>query len=364
MIAKSKVQKSLEKLFLILVAAVTLFTGNVYAQKERDVWSKEKANEWYATKGWLRGSNFIPSSAINQLEMWQAATFDPSTIDRELGYAQSIGFNAMRVFLHHVAWQEDPEGFKGRMKSYLEIADKHHIGTIFVIFDDCWSDVYKPGPQPAPKTGIHNSGWLRDPGTLYHTEPLLKDTLEKYVKDILSTFKNDKRILLWDVYNEPGNSNYGNQSLELLQKVFMWGRQVNPDQPFSAGLWNDKLNDLNKFQLKNNDVITYHNYGKEQEHAKVIDTLQPYGRPLICTEYMARTRGSMFANIMPLLKKTNVGAINWGLVAGKTNTMYAWDTPMPDGTEPKVWFHDIFRKDGIPYSEAEIKLIKSLTGKN
>jgi len=353
----------MKKIFLLAIATGFLVTGNIYAQQERSVWSKQQANEWYATKGWLRGSNFIPSSAINQLEMWQAGTFDASTIDRELGYAESIGFNAMRVFLHHVAWQEDREGFKKRMKTYLSIADKHHIKTIFVIFDDCWNDVYKAGPQPAPKIGVHNSGWLRDPGTLYHTEPLLKDTLEQYVKDILTTFNHDKRILLWDVYNEPGNSNYGNKSMDLLKNVFTWGREVNPDQPLSAGVWNDKLTDLNKFQLENDDVITYHNYGKEPEHAKVIDTLKPYGRPLICTEYMARTRGSLFFNIMPLLRKNNVGAINWGLVSGKTNTIYAWDAPMPDGREPKVWFHDIFRKDGTPYSEKEIKFIKSMTGK-
>ncbi len=211
---------------------------------------------------------------------------------------------------------------------------------------------------------MHNSGWIRDPGTLYYTEPALVETLEKYVKDIMTTFKHDQRILLWDVYNEPGNSHYGNKSLSLLQKVFTWGRQVNPDQPLSAGLWNSKLTDLNKFQLENDDVITYHNYDKEIEHKKTIDTLKKYGRPLICTEYMARTRGSMFKNIMPLLKENNVGAINWGLVSGKTNTIYAWDTPMPNGEEPKVWFHDIFRKDGTPYSEDEINFIKSLTGKN
>ena len=352
----------MKKVFLILLSVVLLTNRNVYAQKERAVWSKEKANAWYVKQGWLSGSNFIPSTAINQLEMWQAATFDPKTIDRELGYAQSIGFNAMRVFLHHVAWQEDKEGFKNRMKKYLSIADKHHIKTIFVIFDDCWNDTYHAGKQPAPKTGIHNSGWLRDPGSLYHTEPLLGDTLEKYVKDILTTFKHDKRILLWDLYNEPGNSGYGNKSLPLLEKEFSWARQVNPDQPLSAGVWSQDLHEFNIYQLANSDVITYHNYGKEPEHANVIDSLKPYGRPLICTEYMARTRGSLFSNIMPLLKKENVGAINWGLVAGKTNTMYAWDTPMPDGAEPKVWFHDIFRPDGMPYSEDEIKLIKSLTG--
>ena len=348
-------------LFTFLVIAFFPF-GNLYAQKERAVWSKEKAIAWYATKGWLRGSDFIPSTAINQLETWQAATFDPKTINRELGFGQSIDFNVMRVYLHHLVWQEDPSGFKNRMKEYLTIADKHHIGTIFVIFDDVWNDTYHTGKQPAPKPGIHNSGWVQDPGKIYYTEPLLKDTLERYVKDILTTFKHDKRILLWDLYNEPGNSNHGNQSMDLLQKVFKWGREVNPDQPLSAGVWNDKLVDLNVYQLANSDVITYHNYDKEPEHIKVIDSLKPYGRPLICTEYMARTRGSLFSTIMPLLKKENVGAINWGLVSGKTNTIYAWDTPMPNGGEPKVWFHDIFRKDGTPYSKDEIKLIKSLTG--
>ena len=351
----------MKKTFVIILF-LFVSANALHAQQERAVWSKEKASEWYAAKGWLRGSNFIPSTAINQLEMWQKESFDSATIDRELGYAEGIGFNAMRVFLHHVAWQVDHEGFKQRMNTYLSIADKHHIGTIFVFFDDCWNDHYKAGPQPAPKTGVHNSGWIRDPGTLYYTEPKLTDTLEMYVKDVLTTFKNDKRILLWDVYNEPGNSGYGNKSVSLLQKVFTWGRQVNPDQPLSAGLWNPDLKDLNKFQLENDDVITYHNYSNEVEHAKVIDSLKKYERPLICTEYMARTRGSLFSNIMPLLKKENVGAINWGLVTGKTNTMYAWDTPMPGGEEPKVWFHDIFRKDGTPYSEDEIKLIKSLTG--
>ena len=351
----------MKKILLFILTAVILLTIHASAQKERAVWSKEKANKWYAGKGWIRGSNFSPSSAVNQLEMWQQESFDPATIDRELGFAESIGFNTMRVFLHHLAWQIDPAGFKERMNKYLTIADKHHISTLFVFFDDCWNDSYHAGPQPAPRKGIHNSGWIRDPGSLYHTEPALRDTLEQYVMDILSTFRHDKRILLWDLYNEPGNSNYGDRSMDLLKKIFTWGREVNPDQPLSAGLWNSGLQDLNKFQLENDDVITYHNYSDEKEHAQAIDTLKTYGRPLICTEYMARPRNSRFANIMPLLKQNNVGAINWGFVSGKTNTIYAWDTPMPDGAEPKLWFHDIFRKDGTPFSEEEIRFIKSLT---
>ncbi|MBG9375053.1 1,4-beta-xylanase [Panacibacter sp. DH6] len=353
--------KKLTSLFAVLLCLVA---ANANAQSERAVWTKEQANEWYSKQGWIRGSNFTPGSAINQLEMWQKETFDPATIDKELGFAEGIGFNTMRVFLHHVAWEVDPEGFKKRVNEYLAIADKHHIKTMFVFFDDVWDENYAAGKQREPKPGVHNSGWIRDPGKLfYETNPAVVATLEKYVKDILTTFKNDHRILMWDVYNEPGNSGYKGKSLYLLSLVFRWGRQINPVQPLSAGVWAKDLTELNTFQLANSDIITYHNYDDEKVHAEVIDSLQKYGRPLICTEYMARTRGSKFQNIMPMMKQKNVGAINWGFVAGKTNTIYAWDTPIPDGSEPKVWFHDIFRKDGSPYSKEEVDLIKSLTGK-
>jgi hypothetical protein len=185
--------------------------------------------------------------------------------------------------------------------------------------------------------------------------------LEEYVKDVLAHFGNDKRIVLWDLYNEPGNSGYGNKSKPLLENVFQWGREINPTQPLSAGVWSPDLPDLNKYQLANSDVTTYHNYSPPDIHKEWIDSLRAYGRPLICTEYMARTRNSLFQNIMPILKEENIGAYNWGLVAGKTNTIYAWDSPMPDGREPAVWFHDIFRIDGTPYKKEEVELIKSLT---
>jgi hypothetical protein len=270
----------------------------------------------------------------------------------------------MRVYLHHVAWQVDPEGFKGRMKTYLDIAGKHGIKTVFCIFDDCWNPTYQAGKQPDPKPGVHNSGWVRDPGDLIHQDTTLVIKLERYVKDILTTFSNDKRIVFWDLYNEPGNSGYGNKSMPLLQKVFAWGREINPSQPLSVGVWNLALGDLNKYQVENSDVISYHNYQNDTLHRECLDTLARYGRPILCTEYMARKHRSRFDNIMPLLKERNVAAINWGLVAGKSNTIYAWDEPIPDGSEPKLWFHDIFRKDGTPYKQEEVDVIRSLTGKN
>lgn len=339
----------------------TKSTGLNLAVNTSKVWSAEKANAWYNEHNWITGANFIPSSAINQLEMWQEGTFDPQTIDRELGYAEGIGFNTMRVFLHSIVWKQDSSGFKQRINKYLDISDKHNIKTIFVFFDDCWNKEPKAGEQPKVKPGIHNSGWMQDPGDPYSKDTTVFPGLEKYVKSILRSFSSDKRILLWDLYNEPGNNNKRDSSMPLLRKVFSWARDINPEQPISAGLWSWNFYELNAFQLANSDVITYHNYEEVPLHTRVIELLKSNAKPLICTEYMARTRKSTFRDIFPLLKKYNVGAINWGLVAGKTNTIYAWDNPIPSGEEPKEWFHDVFRKDGTPYRKDETELIKKFT---
>lgn len=325
-------------------------------------WSAAKANAWYGKQGWLSGSNFQPSTAINQLEMFQAETFDTATISRELGWAEELGFNVMRVYLHHLLWTADQAGFKKRLDTYLSISARHKIKTLFVIFDDCWNDTAWVGKQPEPRKGIHNSGWVRDPGTMVHRYPDTLRSLEAYVKDIMTSFKDDDRILLWDLYNEPGNSDQYERSFNLLKLVFQWARQVNPSQPISAGLWNngDRLKAMTSFMLNNSDVITYHNYSYIDDHKHAVDTLRKYGRPLICTEYMARRNGSLFHVIMPMLKKENVGAINWGFVSGKTNTIFAWDTPIEGGQEPDLWFHDIYRRNKTPFSQQEVEFIKKL----
>jgi hypothetical protein len=334
---------------------------NTSAQK----WSVEKSNNWSKTHAWASGCNYQPATAINQLEMFQAATFDPKTIDKELGWAEGLGLNTMRVFLHHVAWTSDKDGFKNRLNQYLQISSKHGIKTIIVFFDDCWNDSYAPGKQPEPKKGVHNSGWVRDPGSMIHSHPDSLPMLESYVKDMMTTFKNDKRILLWDLYNEPGNNGNVNKSLPLLKAVFSWARAVAPSQPVSSGVWNysEAFNELNKFQLESSDVITYHHYGYIDAHLKKVKELKKYGRPVICTEYMSRRSGSLFQVIMPMLKQQGVGAINWGFVSGKTNTIFAWDTPIADGKEPELWFHDIFRQNGVSFSEDEVRVIREVTGK-
>lgn len=345
----------------LFLLGILLAVSAAHAQGVR--WTESKARDWYASQKWITGCNYQPSTAINQLEMFQKDTFDPATIDRELGWAADLGFNTMRVYLHHLLWTTDKTGFKKRLNEYLAISSKHGIKTLFVFFDDCWNDAYAPGKQPAPKVGIHNSGWVRDPGTMIYTHPDTLKVLERYVKDVLTTFGKDERILMWDLYNEPGNSGQLNKSLPLLKAVFSWAREVNPSQPVSAGIWNGSagFKDLNKFQIEQSDVVTYHQYKYIDEHKHVADTLKKYNRPLICTEYMARSNGSIFQVIMPMLKERQIGAINWGFVSGKTNTIYAWNTPMPSGQEPDLWFHDILRKDGTPFSQEEVALIRKLT---
>ena len=319
-------------IFFLIVVGWFVFAPCVAKAKDKNSvsarWSVSQAQKWGKENGWLCGSNFIPSTSINQLEMWQAESFDTATINRELGWAEAIGMNVMRVYLHHLAWQVDRVGFKKRMGTYLDISQKHSIKTVFVFFDDCWSPTYTAGKQADPKPGVHNSGWLRDPGDLLFTDATLIKTLEIYVKDILTTFKDDKRIVVWDLYNEPGNYDYNEKSLPLLKKVFEWGWSIRPSQPLSSGVYNgkdnDKIYDIRKFQAQNSDIITYHNYDGPELHQKAIDTLKTYNRPMICTEYMARKYNSLFTNITPMLRRQNIGAINWGLVTGKTNTRYAW----------------------------------------
>ncbi|MEO6813776.1 MAG: 1,4-beta-xylanase [Ginsengibacter sp.] len=357
---------------LLLFFLISFISGNADAQKNTNrnyagiekigqQWSIEKANAWYASQQWIIGADYLPSNAINQLEMWQAPTFDSLINDKELRWAQNIGFNTMRVFLHSIAWKEDKDGFKKRINTFLNIAHNHNIKILFVFFDDCWNKIPHAGKQPAPKPGIHNSGWVQDPGQPLSTDTTLFPQLELYVKDVMKTFAHDKRILLWDLYNEPGNSGKKDSSFPLLKKVFEWARSVNPDQPISVGLWAWDFEKLNAFQVANSDVITYHNYEHAAWHQRVIELLKAIGRPMICTEYMARTRNSRFSTILPLLKRENVGAINWGFVTGKSNTKYAWDTPIPDGSEPVEWFHDILNPDGTPYRQDEVNLIKKLS---
>ncbi len=349
---------------------------------QRQVWTSEKANQWYASQPWYVGANFLPSTAINQLEMWQAETFDTATIDKELGYAESIGMNMMRVYLHDLVYENDSAGFFDRMDQFLQLAQKHNIKIMFTIFDSCWDPFPVAGKQRDPKPFVHNSGWVQSPG-----QNILKDStkypqLERYVKAVVGKFANDDRIAVWDVWNEPDNMtgasyekveipNKADLVLPLLKKTFEWARSVNPSQPLTSGLWagnwesDSTLKPIEKLQVEESDVLSFHNYDKPEDFQKRVEQLMRYNKPLFCTEYMARPNGSTFQGFLPIAKKHKVAMINWGFVDGKSQTIYPWDSWTKQYTaEPPLWFHDIFRKDGTPYKQEEVDFIKQMTGKS
>jgi len=366
-----------------LVLALLFAASGAAAQQPSPArWTAERANAWYAKQPWLVGANFLPSTAGNELEMWQADTFDPATIDRELGWAQAIGMNTMRVFLHNLLWEQDPKGFTKRINTFLAIAAKHHIRPVFVLFDSCWDPNPKLGPQRQPTPGVHNSVWVQAPGTAVLTDSAQYPRLERYVKGVVGAFAKDDRILAWDVWNEPSNRGGGNYDGQeppnkeelvrtLLPQVFSWARSAHPRQPLTSGVWEgdwsslEKMTPMSRIQIEQSDVISFHNYGPPAEYESRVKDLEQFHRPLICTEYMARPVGSTFDAILPIAKAHHVASINWGLVKGKMQTWLPWDSWQHPYVkqDPAVWFHDVFYTDGKPYRESETELIHNLTGR-
>jgi hypothetical protein len=364
-----------------LLLAFVLAAAVLPAQGSR--WTAEMARAWYARQPWLVGANFLPSTAGNQLEMFQAATWDPKTIDRELGWAASLGMNTLRVYLHDLLWKQDSAGFLKRLGEFLGICKKHGIRPVLVFFDSCWDPNPKPGPQRQPTPGVHNSVWVQSPGAAMLADDKAIPHLREYVIGTIGSFRSDERILAWDLWNEPDNTNdssYGKIELKnkrervakLLPMVFQWARSAKPAQPLTSGVWvgpdwsdNSKLSAIQRTQLNESDIISFHNYENAQSFQKRLAELKKYNRPLLCTEYMARGAGSTFEAILPIAKQHKVAAINWGLVKGKSQTHIPWDSWQQPyvNREPNPWHHDIFLPDGKPYRQPEVDFIRKMTGK-
>lgn len=346
-------------------------------------WTKERANAWYEEQPWLVGCNFIPSTAINQLEMWQEQTFDPETIDRELGWAADLGFNTVRVYLHDLLWEADEAGFGDRIEHYLRIADAHGLRTLFVLFDDCWNDEPKLGEQPAPRPGVHNSGWAQSPGSWAVADRRQWPRLEAYVRGVVEAFGSDERVLMWDVYNEVANrfiTDFAapayrrvpshartyvrhvlmkSPSLDLLEAAFDWARSVGPEQPLTSAVYLPFARRLNRYLVAASDVISFHNYENYLNLRDQIQELKAHGRPVICTEWLSRPVSRVETHL-PLFRWENVGCYNWGLVKGKTQTIYSWKS-VEGADEPDEWFHDLLRPDGTPFDAEEVEFIRRLT---
>jgi len=344
-------------------------------------WPEEKINAWYNNNPWPIGCNYIPHYAINQLEMWQEDSFDEAVIDKELSWAASLGFNTIRVFLHHLLWVQDDKGFLDRMAVFLSIAEKHNIRTMFVFFDAVWNPFPAIGKQGEPKNYVHNSGWVQCPGYEVLNDIAKHDALCSYVTGVVNRFKEDERIFAWDLFNEPDNMNLASYkddnyvlgkadlSLYLLNKAVAWVRAINPVQPITMAPWQHDWSDpsaltaLDNYMFTHSDIISFHCYEDSIGMERRILDLKRYNRPIVCTEYMARPFNSTFQKMLPVLKKHHVGAYNWGFVAGKSQTYCAWNSlQQASETAPALWFHDIFHANGEPYDEAEIAYLIDFTG--
>ncbi|MCP5545297.1 MAG: cellulase family glycosylhydrolase [Akkermansiaceae bacterium] len=410
---------NMTRLFTIFAVSLLYVPGSAWAQGGRKAkpgklppvvdgrWSKERINDWYAKQPWLVGCNYYPATAINQIEMWQASTFDPETIDKELALAESIGMNTLRVYLHDLVWADDEQGLYQRMDRFLDICGKHGIRPWFVFFDDCHFPRPKLGEQPRPVKAYHNSGWVNSPERALavrygngRATPAETARLKGYVQNTMRRFKDDNRVLLWELYNEPGRGNsdgepmegtnpkggIGDHSKKLVHDSWVWAREVAPSQPVTSnssgavGRMNIAIN------RANSDLHSIHSYGGGAPRLRQeILEYQKDGRPVLVTEWLAREMGSTVETCLPVMKELNAGAVNWGFVSGKSATIWNWESrknskgkprnvtrereagnvvrpgePLP---EPDLWFHDLFRPDQMPYDPEETAIFRKLTGR-
>ena len=327
-------------------------------------WSNEKANAWYSQKPWLKGFNYVPSNAVNSTEMWQDETFVPAIIHRELKIASEIGFNSCRVFLQYIVWKDNPQGFISRLEEFLQIAAANNLTVMPVFFDDCNFAGKEPylGKQDEPRHGVSNSQWTPCPGPTLALDPAEMPMLKEYLQSIMHRYASDKRILLWDMYNEPGNLEAKGSSLPLLEASFKWSREIDPSQPLTCAVWLLPYDsECDAVCLEESDIISFHDYNTYDITAKAITGLAVHGRPILCTEWLNRPGNNRIETHIPLFKANNVGIFNWGLINGRTQTNLAGYTihgePDPN---PAEWQHDFFHGDYTPYSADEIAYMKDI----
>ena len=322
-------------------------------------WTEQQANDWYKQHEWIMGFNYVPSTAVNSTEMWQGDTYDRETIKRELNWAAQAGYNSCRIFLQYILWENQRDIFMANFTDFCNIAESYGLSVMPILFDDCAFAGKEPylGVQDAPRHGVHNSGWTPSPGPSIASDPTKEQSLRSYVHDVIGTFKDNKQIIVWDLYNESGNTEYKGKVLHLMGKAFEWAREIAPSQPLTACVW--LYQDFDYACAELSDIVTFHDYLLPEKSAANIEVMKKYNRPMMCTEWLNRGAGNTFETHLPLYKGENIGTYHWGLVLGKTQTNLNGDTVLgePDAN-PAVWQHDMFYADGTQYRAEEFALIK------
>lgn len=349
----------MKKIFLLCTA---LLITNLILGQGNGQWSVKKANKWYKKQAWILGCNYVPSTSVNDVEFWQAETFDPETIDRELGWAEQWGINSVRVFLNYVVWEAGSEAYIKRFEQFLGIAAKHGMSVMPVLFDDCnfSGGVAKVGKQVDPVPGIIMNGWVSSPPKAMRNDPESLPKLKAYLQGIIKHFRKDKRIILWDLYNEPFNGDEWKDTHSLMEQAFLWAREMKPTQPLTIGAWNRFDSPVSKKMMQLSDIVSFHGYDGKDEFEKKIQLCSEYKRPVICTEWLLRQSDNTIFNILPLLKENNAGSYHWGLVNGKTQCHLQWGSTA-ENPKSDPWQHDLMYPDGATYNQEELELFKKIS---
>ena len=347
-------------------------------------WSEKRAWEWYNSRPWIRGCNYMSASCANRVDQWQSLHFDEylEETEQELKLMREFGFNSVRLILEFVVWQKEHEVFLENFEKYLSLCAKYGISCMIVLANDCmppktelWKmpdigeqhyDIGYHGGRKHSQHGGHNC-----PAPHYYfDDEILREQYFEMVKEFVTIYKDDSRVLMWDLCNEPGNSNRENITMPYLSRMFETVRSINPSQPLTVGAWWFDQNDfhtseVNQFALDNSDIITYHNYSTYEEHVRVLKYLKSLNRPIINTEWLARCTGNTVFENFPLFYLENIGCYNWGFVAGKYQTYEPYEAHWKwYQNDPKApidftkWFHDLYRPSHRPYDPRETELIK------
>ncbi len=299
----------------------------------------------------IRGVNYIPSNAVNPTQMW--LEFDPATIDRELGFAEALGLNSVRVFIQYVAYEDDAALLLDRLDAFLELARGHGLSVMPVLFDDCWlSEPFLGDQAPEPRPGLHNPYWQSSPGNL-RMAVAARPALRRYVEDLLGRFGGDRKIIAWDLYNEPQARD---SSVALVRDVFAWARSAAPSQPLTACWYGALLSDITSIHF-------YVCPTREPDEARrAIESAKSFGRPVVATEALGRPNHGELREILPLFNESRIGWYLWELMIGADQTRYQWPNSPPVADE--VVFQGLLFPDGTPYSEDEIVLIQRAAGRS
>ncbi len=348
-----------------------------------NIWSEEKAWNWYNNTPWLRGCNFMGSDCANRIDQWQEMGFEErlAVADRELKLAAETGFNTVRLVLEFIVWEQEHDGFMERLDRYLSTAYQYGIRSMLVFGNDCMppkDEFYRPlklGPQ-VYDWGYHGGRKHSQHDRLaqmgYHLldEPELAVRHYAWVREIMEVYKDDPRVVIWDLYNEAGNSLRENTSFPHVKEFFRIAREINPSQPITSCLHkklfrNSQMPEMEQFILENSDIISYHNYSSYEDNIKIIKHLKSYGRPVIVTEWLGRCLHNTVQELFPLFYLEKIGCYNWGFVAGRYQTYEPWNGTWTDYDNGKAdhvdftkWFHDLYRPNYRPYDPKEVKLIK------